>query len=56
MDLLLASIAIYAAVSLTFEITQAIPPGPFRLTAQIVAACHGAGVAFRRTAPDSVSR
>jgi signal transduction histidine kinase len=49
-DLLLALIAVYAAVSLTSEITQHLPPTPFRLAAQLVAACHGASVAFRRVA------
>lgn len=50
-DLLLAAIAIYAALSLTREITQALPPSPFRRAALIVAACHGAAVALRRAAP-----
>jgi signal transduction histidine kinase len=50
-DLLLASVAVYAAVTLTSEITRPLPSGPFRLVAQLVAAGHGAFVAIRRFAP-----
>jgi signal transduction histidine kinase len=49
-DLLLAAVAVYAATVLTAEVLAAAPPG-VALGAYMVAALHGASVAFRRLAP-----